>query len=117
VKYLLTCPHLSKRMAQWAILTSCHDIVCIRPSAIKGQVVVDLLANFLGTSDCSLPQQEVLVTEEQEWSMYFGGSSTFQGRGIGMVLKSPIEEHMFAYKLHFPCSNNEAKYEALVVGL
>jgi len=32
-------------------------------------------------------------------------------------LKSPGEEHTFAYNLCFPCSNNEAKYKALVVGL
>ena len=49
--------------------------------------------------------------------MYFDGSSTFQGRGIGVVLKSPGEEHTLAYKLNFPCSNNEAKYETLLVGL
>ena len=49
--------------------------------------------------------------------MYFDGSSTFQGGGIGVVLKSLGEEHMFAYKLRFLCSNNEAEYEALLVGL
>ena len=79
---------------QWVILIPRLDIKCIRPTTIKGQVVADLLANFLGTSDFSLPQQEVLVREEQEWSMYFDGSSTFQGGGIGvvqMVLKSPKE--------------------------
>ena len=71
VKYLL------RRMAQWAILTPCLDIECIRLTAIRGQTVTDLLANFPGTSDFSLPQQEVLVIEEQEWSMHFGGLSTF----------------------------------------
>lgn len=34
-----------------------------------------------------------------------------------MVLKSLGEEHAFTYKLHFPCSNDEVEYEALVVGL
>lgn len=33
------------------------------------------------------------------------------------MLKSLREEHMFAYKVHFPYSNNEAEYEALMVGL
>jgi len=33
------------------------------------------------------------------------------------VLKSLGEEHTFAYKLRFPCSNNEVEYEALVTGL
>ncbi|XP_075663032.1 uncharacterized protein LOC142632532 [Castanea sativa] len=49
--------------------------------------------------------------------MYFDGSSTSQRGGIGVVLKSPGEEHTFAYKLRFPCSNNEEEYEALLVGL
>ena len=49
--------------------------------------------------------------------MYFDGPSTFQRGGIRVVLKSPGEEHTFAYKLHFPCSNNEAEYEALLVAL
>ena len=77
VKYLLIRPQLLGRMAQWAILTSCHDVERIKPSAIKGQAVVELLANYSGISDFSLPQQEVLVTKEQEWSMHFNGSFTF----------------------------------------
>ena len=104
-------------MAQWAILMACLEIECIRPIAISGQVVTDLLANFPGTNYFSLPQQEVLVTKEREWSMHFDDLSTFQGRGIGLVLKSSREEHMFAYKLRFPCSNNEAEYEFSLVGL
>lgn len=58
------------------------------------------------------------MTEEQEWSTHFDGSSTSQGGPpIGVMLKSLGEEHMFAHKLHFPCSNNEAEYEALVIRL
>ena len=49
--------------------------------------------------------------------MYFDGSSTSPRGGIGVVLKSPGEEHTFAYKLRFPCSNNEEEYKALLVGL
>ena len=48
-----------------------------------------------------------MVTKEQEWSMYFDGSSTVQGGRISVVLKSPGEEHTLAYKLHFPYSNNK----------
>ena len=36
MKNLLTHPQVSERMVQWAILTSCLDIECIRPTAIKG---------------------------------------------------------------------------------
>ena len=55
VKYLITRPQLHWRMAQWVILTLCHDIKCIRLSTIKGQAVADLLANFPRTNDLSLP--------------------------------------------------------------
>ena len=49
------------------------------------------------------------------WVIYISrGRSTFQG---GVVLKSPGEEYMFAYKLHLPCSNNEVEYESVLVGL
>ena len=48
---------------------------------------------------------------ELRWLIYL------PGKGIGVVLKSLGEEHPFAYKLCFPCSNNEEEYEALVVGL
>ena len=34
-----------------------------------------------------------------------------------MVMKSLGEEHMFAYKLGFPYSNNEVEYEALLLVL
>ena len=78
VKYLLTRPQLLGRMVQWAILTSCLDIECIRLTAIRGQSV----ANFPRTSDFSLPQQKALVIEEQEWSMHFDVSFTSQGGGI-----------------------------------
>ena len=44
--------------------------------------MADLLANFLGTSDFSLPEQEVLAIKEQEWSMHFDDLSTYQGGGI-----------------------------------
>ena len=44
--------------------------------------MADLLANFPGNSDFTLPQQEVLVIEEQESSMHFDGLSTSQGGGI-----------------------------------
>ena len=57
------------------------------------------------------------MTEEKERSMHFNGSSTSQGGRIGVVLKSPGEEHTFAYKLRFPYSHNKAEYEALVMGL
>lgn len=77
--------------------------------------MANLLANFLGTSGFSLPQQEVFVIEEQAWSLHFDSLSSSQGGGIRVVLKSLGEEYTFAYKLRFSCLNNEVEYEALMV--
>jgi ribonuclease HI len=40
------------------------------------------------------------------------------GAGVGLLFISPLGEHMrYAVCLHFPTSNNMAKYEALLCGL
>jgi ribonuclease HI/transposase InsO family protein len=40
------------------------------------------------------------------------------GAGVGLLLVSPLGEYMrYAVHLHFPASNNMAKYEALLCGL
>jgi ribonuclease HI len=40
------------------------------------------------------------------------------GAGAGLLLISPLGEHKrYVVRLHFPMSNNMAKYEALLCGL
>ncbi|XP_028121916.1 uncharacterized protein LOC114319111 [Camellia sinensis] len=52
------------------------------------------------------------------WKLFVDGASNRHGAGLGIVLNSPdgliIEQ---AITLGFPTSNNEAEYEALLVGL
>ena len=50
--------------------------------------------------------------------MYFDGSLMKTGVGMGLLFISPLGVHMhYMVRLHFPTSNNAAKYEALVNGL
>ena len=50
--------------------------------------------------------------------MYFDGSLMKKGAGVGLVFVSPLGVLMrYMVHLHFPSSNNVAKYEALVNGL
>jgi ribonuclease HI len=52
------------------------------------------------------------------WKMSFDGACSKSGIGVGIVFKSPqscIYPH--AIILEFPCTNNEAEYEALIQGL
>jgi ribonuclease HI len=50
--------------------------------------------------------------------MFFDGSLMKTGAGVGLLLISPLGKHLrYMLHLHFPTSNNVAKYEALVNGL
>jgi ribonuclease HI len=40
------------------------------------------------------------------------------GQGVGCVMVSPVGAHFeLAARLEFPCTNNQAEYEALLYGL
>jgi ribonuclease HI len=50
--------------------------------------------------------------------MYFDGSITKTGAGVGLLFISPLGVHMrYVIRLYFVASNNVAEYEALVNGL
>ncbi|KAL0345314.1 UNVERIFIED_CONTAM: hypothetical protein Sradi_4362700 [Sesamum radiatum] len=50
--------------------------------------------------------------------LHVDGSSTAQGSGAGIALTTPQGDDMkFAIKFEFNASNNEAEYEALVLGM
>jgi len=52
------------------------------------------------------------------WKLFFDGSKSNEGAGIGCVLVSPKgNKTMLTYRLEFDCTNNTAEYEALVQGL
>ena len=50
--------------------------------------------------------------------MSFDGAVSKEGVGAGVWIRPPTgEPKLFSYKLYFDCTNNVAKYEALVLGL
>ncbi|KAL0415763.1 UNVERIFIED_CONTAM: Ribonuclease HI [Sesamum latifolium] len=58
------------------------------------------------------------TSQEQIWLLHVDGSSTTQGSGAGIVITTPQGEDLeFAIKFGFKASNNEAEYEALVIGM
>ena len=55
---------------------------------------------------------------KQLWKLYFDGSSSKEGSGVGVVLISPIEQVItLSYKLQFLTTNNTVEYEALILGI
>jgi ribonuclease HI len=80
--------------------------------AIKSQVLVDFLAEWIDTQ--LLPAQ----IQVKLWTMYFDELLMKTGAGAGLLFISPLKIHMrYVIRLHFATSNNVAEYEALINGL
>ena len=104
-------PEAAGRLALWAIELSEFDIKYHPQTAIKRQIVVEFIAEFTHNEDKG-------AEESPHWSIYIDGSSNRRVGGAGIVLLSPEgDKDEWMVRLDFPTTNNEAKYEALVVGL
>ncbi|XP_066373242.1 uncharacterized protein [Miscanthus floridulus] len=132
IKYLLSQPTLTGRLAKWVLLMTEFDITFVPQKAIKGQALAEFLVTHPVPDDSplitELPDQEVFTTEiEAPWELYFDGASrvedTLNGAprrrvGAGLVFKNPRGGVMYhSFSLLKECSNNEAEYEALIFGL
>ena len=100
-------------MIQWAIELSEFDVKYQPRNAIKSQVLADFIAEFTpGHGD--LDKRE----DDKTWAVHVDGSSTLHAGGNGVVLKSPEADTLkHKVRLHYPTTNNEAEYEALLKGL
>ena len=96
-------------------------------TSIKGQVLADLVAEFTEP-----PVEELKPAENMDeklvgtisqygpspWEVYVDGALNQKGSGVGLVLISPkkiiIEKSL---RLDFSATNNEAEYEALMIGM
>ena len=58
------------------------------------------------------------VVDQKYSTMYFDGSLMKKGASAGLVFVLPLGVCMrYMVRIHFPSSNNVAKYEALINGL
>ncbi|XP_070664509.1 uncharacterized protein [Malus domestica] len=87
--------------------------------AVKGQALDDFLAQHpslyeFGGNDVEI---SMVATRDNYWTMYFDGSSTSISAGVGIVIQSPTHSRWyFSLKLDFYCTNNQAEYEAFIIG-
>ncbi|XP_025680553.2 uncharacterized protein [Arachis hypogaea] len=106
LRQILTKPELAGRLIKWSIELSEFDIQFQPRSALKAQVLADFISE--------------LTTDERDkfWELHVDGASSREGSGAGVILKEGdkvIAEQ--ALQFHFPASNNQAEYEALIAGL
>jgi ribonuclease HI len=106
---IIQCREASGRVAKWAVELMGETLSFAPRKAIKSQVLADFLAEWVDTQLSTAPIQAEL------WTMYFDGSPMKTGAGAGLLFISPLGKHVrYVIRLHFPASNNMAKYEALV---
>ncbi|XP_074361327.1 uncharacterized protein LOC141701584 [Apium graveolens] len=77
----------------------------------------DFSPNLLSKADEEL-RQIVSKVEVEPCILYTDGASNVNDTGLGLVLKSP-QGDILAYSIccEFKATNNEAEYEALIIGL
>ncbi|XP_074299382.1 uncharacterized protein LOC141630466 [Silene latifolia] len=114
-------PELSGRMAKWSIHLSGYDLKFEPRAAIKTQALADFVCDFCPSLQTQA-EKDILTLEEdkgeQIWELNVDGASNMKGAGVGLVLKSSQGDLLVqAVRCEFKATNNEAEYEALILGL
>src|SRR5918992_398825 len=121
LKYLFEKPAVNGRMSRWMVFLTEFDLKFVFEKSIKGSIVSEFLADSpdeASHEDFDFPDEELLMTEDESWTLYFDGASNQKGAGVGILLVSPQEEHVpMSVKLDFNVTNNAAEYEACIIGL
>ena len=127
LKSVLWIANYTGRIALWNTILGAFDIKYMPRTSIKGQVLADLIAEFVEPpveiliEQCGMEGKSVGVISTPKppcWKVYVDGAANQRGSGVRLVLISPeratIEKSL---RLGFSATNNEAKYEALLQGM
>ncbi|XP_074297443.1 uncharacterized protein LOC141628169 [Silene latifolia] len=123
IKYILSRPVLSGRLAKWAVLLKQYDLVFVPQKAVKGQAIADFFANHPVPAEWEisddLPGEEIFYMDVlPPWQMYFNRATRQDGAGAGVVFVTSQNHLMpYAFTLTQLCTNNMAEYQALILGL
>ena len=115
MKQTLHKPETSGILIKWAIELSKFDIRYKPRTAIKGQILADFIMEFTPTESAEATQ---LTPDLPIWRLSVDEAANAQGSGAGLILTSPKGIDVeYALRFGFQASNNEAEYEAIIVGL
>lgn len=102
---------ISGRIMKWAVELSEYDIRYTLQASVKGKAAADFIAEL------TLTQLEEVV-DPSRWILYMDGSANDQDCEAGVLLTSLDGScHEYALQFKFLTFNNEAEYEALLIGL
>ena len=115
------------RIAKWGMILGAFDIKYMPHTFIKGQVLADLVTEFdecpeeMDGENHNLGERSIGVVSVQcpmPWELYVDRTTNQRGSGVRLVLvsleKITIEKSL---RLSFLATNNEAEYEALLMGM
>ncbi|KAL0391462.1 UNVERIFIED_CONTAM: Retrovirus-related Pol polyprotein from transposon opus [Sesamum latifolium] len=123
VKFVMSRPVLSGRLAKWSIVFNQYEIEYVPQKAIKGQALANFLADHPMPAEWEIsddfPDDDVFFVEIlPAWTMFFDGTARSDGAGAGVVFVSPEKQVLtYSFVLGELCSNNVAEYQALIIGL
>ena len=86
----------------------------------KGTSTADFLADHpsLEIEVEQIVELEIYGEEKEHWILKFDGSSIENLAGVGIVIISPTTvKTTLSFNMTFECTNNQAEYEAFVIGL
>jgi hypothetical protein len=103
----------SGRIGKWAAELNEFSIDSVHRSLIQSQALADFIADWMPGA-----QEEEANKNAEAWTVFCDGSWGSFGAGVAAVLVAPSKVRTcYAVKLDFSCTNNIAKYEALLLGL
>ena len=115
MKKILYKLETSGRLVKWSIELSEFDIRYKPRIAVKGQILADFIMEFTSAEPTETAQ---LASDLPIWRLSSDGAANAHGRGVGLILTSSDGINVeYALRFGFQASNNEAKYEAAIVGL
>ncbi|XP_040361882.1 uncharacterized protein LOC121049261 [Rosa chinensis] len=138
VKYMLSRPILRGLIGKWVLALSEFSLQYVTQKAVKGQAIADFLAHHPIVDVPATKELEIATTtiqpdlaripeyvlwyqaivSLQPWVLFFDGSCTETLSGAGVVLENPAGYRFsYSFQLEFKCTNNQAEYEALIIGL
>ena len=115
------------RLMRWLVILTEFDIHYMTHKSVKGIIVADHLASFPVSNDRPIDddfpdEQFVSITSIIGWKFYFNGAANQSGFGIGILLISPLGDHIpisvrLVFSDHRRLTNNIVEYRACITGL
>ena len=127
LKSILRSANYTGRVVKWGTILGVFDIKYMPRTSIKGHVLADLVAEFaecpeeMNVEKHGIDEKSIGLISAQcstPWEVYVDGVANQRESGMGLVLvslkKVTIERSL---RLSFLATNNEAEYEALLMGM